>query len=72
MYRLGLALIILAATPAAASAAPFGELSPLTVNNPARCVRATGAPGEVVRWAPGGADFMQATASGFSAPVHVA
>ena len=71
MYRLALALLILAATPAAASAAPFGELSPLTVKSPARCLRATGAPGEVVRWAPGGADFVQATASGFSAPVHV-
>ena len=72
MYRLALALLILAATPAAASAAPFGELSPLTVEHPARCLRATGAPGEVVRWAPGGADFLQATASGFGAPVHVA
>jgi len=71
MHRLALALLILAATPAAASAAPFGELSPLTVTHPARCLRATGAPGEVVRWAPGGADFLQATASGFSAPVHV-
>ena len=72
MYRLALALLILAATPAAASAAPFGELPPLTVASPARCLRATGAPGEVVRWAPGGADFVQATASGFGAPVHVA
>src|SRR4051812_35770224 len=71
MHRLALALLILAAIPAAASAAPFGELSPLTVRSPARCLRATGAPGEVVRWAPGGADFAQATASGFGAPVHV-
>ena len=45
MYRLALALIMLAAAPAAASAAPFGELSPLTVKNPARCLRAIeGAP----------------------------
>jgi hypothetical protein len=72
MSRLALALLILAATPAAAAAAPFGELAPLTVKSPARCLRATGAPGEVVRWAPGGADFLQATASGFGAPVHVA
>src|SRR3954466_14914896 len=71
MYRLSLALLVLAATPAAASAAPFGELLPLTVKSPARCLRATGAPGEVVRWAPGGADFLQETASGFGAPVHV-
>src|SRR3954471_14682909 len=72
MYRLALALLLLAITPAAAEAAPFGELSPLAVKHPARCLRATGAPGEVVRWAPGGADFVQATASGFGAPVHVA
>jgi hypothetical protein len=71
MSRLALALLILAAAPAAASAAPFGELAPLTVAHPARCLRATGAPGEVVRWAPGGADFLQATGSGFGAPVHV-
>ena len=45
MYRLALALIMLAAAPAVASAAPFGELSPLTVKNPARCLRAIeGAP----------------------------
>src|SRR3954471_18147657 len=72
MSRLAIALLILAAFPAAAAAAPFGELSPVTVKSPARCLRATGAPGEVVRWAPGGADFLQATASGFGAPVHVA
>jgi hypothetical protein len=71
MPRLALALLILAITPAAAHAAPFGELPPLTVEHPARCLRATGAPGEVVRWAPDGADFQQATATGFSAPVHV-
>src|SRR3954451_10457672 len=72
MNRLALALLVLAAMPASASAAPFAELSPLTVKNPARCLRATGAPGEVVRWAPGGADFLPATAAGFGAPVHVA
>jgi hypothetical protein len=71
MHRLALALLILAAAPASAAAAPFGELAPLAVKSPARCLRATGAPGEVVRWAPGGADFLQATAAGFSTPVHV-
>jgi hypothetical protein len=71
MYRLALALLILATAPAAAEAAPFGELPTLAVKNPARCLRATGAPGEVVRWAPQGAEFLQATASGFGAPVHV-
>jgi hypothetical protein len=71
MHRLALALLILTATPAAAHAAPFGELPALAVKTPARCLRATGAPGEVVRWAPDGAEFLQATASGFGAPVHV-
>jgi len=72
MYRLALALLILALAPAAAEAAPFGELPVQSVQNPARCLRATGAPGEVVRWAPEGAEFQQATASGFSAPVKIA
>ena len=71
MYRLALALLILAAMPAAAEAAPFGELPPVAVTNAARCLRATGAPGEVVRWAPQGAEFLQATASGFGAPVKI-
>src|SRR5690242_9337327 len=72
MYRLAIALLTLAAVPASASAAPFGAVPPVAVKHPARCLRATGAPGEVVRWAPGGADFLQATAPGFGAPVHVA
>jgi hypothetical protein len=71
MYRLALVLLLLAITPAAAEAAPFGELPPLAVKNPARCLRATGAPGEVVRWAPQGAEFLQVTASGFAAPVKI-
>ncbi len=71
MYRLALALLILAMAPAAAEAAPFGELPVQSVQNPARCLRATGAPGEVVRWAPQGAEFLQATASGFGAPVKI-
>src|SRR3954454_18373636 len=72
MYRLALALLILAVAPAAAEAAPFGELPVQPVKDPARCLRATGAPGEVVRWAPEGAEFLQATATGFGAPVTVA
>jgi hypothetical protein len=57
--------------PAAAEAAPFGELPPMTVKSPGLCLRATGAPGEVVRWAADGAEMVQATASGFGASVHV-
>ncbi len=72
MTRLALALLLLVSLPAAADAAPFGELPVQPVASPARCLRATGAPGEVVRWAPEGAEFLQATASGFGAPVKVA
>jgi hypothetical protein len=71
MLRLALVLVLVLLLPAAASAAPFGELAPMTVKSPGSCLRATGAPGEVVRWAPGGADFLQATASGFGASVHI-
>jgi hypothetical protein len=61
MYRLALVLLVLAIAPAAAAAAPFGELPAQSVQNPARWMRATGAPGEVVRWAPQGAEFLQPT-----------
>src|SRR4051812_32811760 len=70
MLRLALVLLLLMPA-AAAEAAPFGELTPLTVKHPARCLRATGTPGDVVRWAPDGAEIVQATASGFGAPVHI-
>ena len=49
MIRLALALLMLASLPAAADAAPFGELPVQPVAFPARCLRATGAPGEVMR-----------------------
>src|SRR4051812_26906455 len=68
---LRLALVLLLLMPAAAEAAPFGELPAQPVANPARCLRATGTLGEVVRWAPDGAEIVQATASGFGAPVHI-
>jgi hypothetical protein len=71
VIRLALALLILAMLPAAAGAAPFGDLPVQPASASARCLRATGAPGEVVRWAPGGAEFLQATAAGFGAPVKV-
>jgi hypothetical protein len=69
VLRLALALALL--LPATASAAPFGEQPSLAVKEPGRCLRATGAPGEVARWAPDGVDLVQATASGFGASVHV-
>jgi hypothetical protein len=69
MLKLALTLAILAASPA--SAAPFGELPFQPVQTPARCLQATGVPGELVRWAPDGVEVFQATRSGFSPPVHV-
>jgi hypothetical protein len=70
MLRLALALLLL--LPAAAEAAPFGELPFQPVQTPARCLQATGVPGELVRWAPDGMEVFQATRSGFGPPVHVA
>jgi len=70
MLRLALALVLL--LPAAADAAPFGELPFQPSQGPARCLQATGVPGELVRWAPDGVDIFQATRSGFGPPVHVA
>src|SRR4051794_6220163 len=50
--------------PAPAGAAPFGELPFRTVPTAAVCVQATGAPGELSRWTPGGITVMQARADG--------
>jgi hypothetical protein len=69
--RLALALAALFLMPAAAKAAPFGELPFQALPSPARCLQATGVPGELLRWAPDGAEVFQATRSGFGAPVHV-
>src|SRR3954454_16399088 len=71
MRKLPLALAFLLLLPGTAGAAPFGELPPMTVKSPGVCLRATGAPGEVARWAADGAEIVQATASGFGASVHV-
>ncbi|HEY6890356.1 MAG TPA: hypothetical protein VI300_21305, partial [Solirubrobacter sp.] len=72
LLRLALPFALCAVLPATASAADFGALPPLPVTPAARCVRPTGAPGEVVRWAPGGADLIQATPTGFGAATRVA
>ena len=69
---LALALALLA--PATASAAfrdsltapPFGELPFRPVAGGATCLRATGAPGELVRLGPTGARFLSAGAGGFT------
>jgi hypothetical protein len=69
MLKLALTLAILAASPA--SAAQFGELPFQPLQSPARCLQATGVPGELVRWAPDGVEVFQATRSGFGPPAHV-
>src|SRR5215468_10781895 len=51
--------------------AGFGVLPFQPVEHPARCLRATGVPGELLRWAPDGVEVFQASRSGFGAPAHV-
>jgi hypothetical protein len=61
------ALTVLAATlvtAAPAAADPFGELPFDAVGGVATCLRATGAPGELARWVPGGVELLRATAAG--------
>ena len=64
--RLSATAVVAAAAvaPAAASAAPFGELPFTAVRGSAVCLSPTGAPGELVRWAPGGAELLDATPAG--------
>ena len=54
--------LLLGVTPAAASAAPFGEVAFRPAGGSATCLRATGTPGEVVRSTAAGAQFLQAGA----------
>src|SRR4051812_37958212 len=61
------ALGLAALAPSAASAAPFGELPFRAVTGTATCLRATGAPGELVRRVARGAEFLQATPAGVAA-----
>ncbi len=66
MRPLLIALAAVALAPACASAAPFGELPFQTIPGGATCLRATGAPAELVAWAPDGARFLRATPSGLA------
>src|SRR5262249_44391387 len=52
--------------PAAASAATFGELPFTTLPGGVSCVRATGAPGQLVTWAPTGARLERAPSAGLT------
>jgi hypothetical protein len=67
MYRLSLLAVIGSLIAAgSASAAPFGELPFTPVPDNVRCLRATGAPGELVRSTDDGVRFMTASAGGFA------
>jgi hypothetical protein len=66
---LRVALLVAAAAllaPATVSAAPFGELPPTAVPGSATCLRATGAPGELMRSSPTGARFLNVTPTGLA------
>src|SRR6478736_5578624 len=56
--------VLTLALPATAAAAPFEELPFREVPTAAVCVRATGVPGELLRWSRGGITLMQARADG--------
>jgi hypothetical protein len=71
MRALVIALAAVLLAPASASAGRFEELPFETLAGGATCVRPTGAPGELVAWAPGGARFIRAGASGLSAETTV-
>jgi hypothetical protein len=59
-----LAVLGFLAVAAPASAVPFGELPFTPVAGSATCLRATGAPGELVRSSPTGARFMTVSPAG--------
>src|SRR5262245_44884512 len=67
---IALTAALLAAAPA--SAAPFGELPFQVAPGGVSCLRATGAPGELIAWAPGGARPLRATATGLVAETTLA
>jgi len=66
MRPLAIALAAALLLPASAAAAPFAELSFQTLAGGASCLRAAGAPGQLVAWAPGGARFLRATSTGLT------
>ena len=66
-----LALLIALVVPASAAAAPLGELPFQRVPDGAACLAPTGAPGELSRWAEGGAEVLAAGADGLRPPALV-
>jgi hypothetical protein len=71
MFRVLAAPALMLAMPAAASAAPFNELPFQPVSGGAACLRPTGAPDELVRWYPGGAEVLTVGPSGLAAQARV-
>ena len=64
MRRALIAAALVLAAPGTAVAAPFGELPFRPVSGAATCLRATGAPGELVRWVRDGAEVLEARPDG--------
>jgi hypothetical protein len=69
--RLALALLVVLVLPSSAAAAPLGELPFQPVRAGAACLAPTGAPGELSRWAEGGAEILVAGAGGLGRPLKV-
>jgi hypothetical protein len=64
--KLVLTAAALLAIAAPAAAAPFGELPFRPVRSAAECLAPAGEAGALVRWAPGGAELLRATAAGLA------
>src|SRR4051812_20814587 len=65
-------LVLALAAPASAAGAAFGELPFQRVRHGGACLAPTGAPGELSRWAPGGAEVLTAEGRGLGRPALVA
>src|SRR4051794_8020716 len=66
-----LTLVLSVLAPASASAARFGEPPFTALSSSATCLRATGLPGELVRWTGTGASFLQAGPTGLTPGAEV-
>jgi len=66
-----LVLLIALVVPGLAAAAPLGELPFQRVSHGAACLAPTGAPGELSRWAEGGAEVLAGGVDGLGRPAPV-
>src|SRR4051812_19977478 len=67
-----LVALALALCAPAATAAPFGALPFVPAGGPAVCLQPTGVSGELVRWVPGGVEFLEALPTGLVATGRMA